>query len=84
MRALAAQTRAELLLTLRRGESVLLALGIPILLLVFFSSVDILPKAAGAKDPIDFLARACSRSPSCPPRWSASESPPASSASTAC
>ena len=54
MKALAAQTRAELVLTLRRGESVLLTLVIPILLLVFFSSVDILP--VGVKDPVDFLA----------------------------
>jgi ABC-2 type transport system permease protein len=54
MRALAGQTRVELLLTLRRGESVLLTLIIPILLLVFFSSVDILP--VGVKDPVDFLA----------------------------
>ena len=54
MRALAAQSRAELVLTLRRGESVLLTLVIPILLLVFFSSVDILP--VGVKDPVDFLA----------------------------
>jgi ABC-2 type transport system permease protein len=54
VRALAAQTRVELLLTLRRGESVLLTLVIPILLLVFFSSVDILP--VGVKDPVDFLA----------------------------
>jgi ABC-2 type transport system permease protein len=54
MKALAAQTRVELVLTLRRGESVLLTLIIPILLLVFFSSVDILP--VGVKDPVDFLA----------------------------
>jgi ABC-2 type transport system permease protein len=54
VRALAAQTRAELVLTMRRGESVLLTLVIPILLLVFFSSVDILP--VGVKDPVDFLA----------------------------
>ncbi|HVF75847.1 MAG TPA: ABC transporter permease [Acidimicrobiales bacterium] len=37
-----AQARAEVLMTLRRGESVLLALGIPVVLLVFFSSVDVL------------------------------------------
>lgn len=49
-----AQTRTELALTLRRGESVLLTLGIPILLLVFFSLVDVLP--TGTDDPIDFLA----------------------------
>jgi len=44
----------ELTLTLRRGESVLLTLVIPIMLLVFFSAVDILP--TGVKDPVDFLA----------------------------
>jgi ABC-2 type transport system permease protein len=53
-RALIAQTRVELALTLRRGESILLSLGIPVLLLVFFSTVDVLP--TGTKDPIDFLA----------------------------
>src|SRR5439155_23442161 len=52
--ALAARTKVELVLTLRRGESVLLTLVIPILLLVFFSSVDVLP--VGVKDPVDFLA----------------------------
>src|SRR5204862_5583709 len=56
MRALAAQSRAELVLTLRRGESVLLTLIIPILLLVFFSSVDILPKPVGVQESVDFLA----------------------------
>jgi len=49
-----AQTRVELVLTLRRGESVLLTLVIPVLLLVFFSEVDILP--TGVRDPVDFLA----------------------------
>jgi ABC-2 type transport system permease protein len=44
----------ELALTLRRGESVLLSLGIPILLLVFFSTVDVLP--TNTAEPIDFLA----------------------------
>jgi ABC-2 type transport system permease protein len=53
-RRVLAQTRAELVLTLRRGESVLLSLGIPVLLLVFFSLVDVLP--TGTDDPIDFLA----------------------------
>ena len=51
---LAAQARAEVSMTLRRGESVLLALGIPVLLLVFFSSVDVLP--TGTDEPVDFLA----------------------------
>jgi ABC-2 type transport system permease protein len=54
MRALLAQTRVELTLTLRRGESVLLALGIPVLLLGFFSVVDVLP--TDRPDPVDFLA----------------------------
>jgi ABC-2 type transport system permease protein len=48
-----AQSRAELRMTLRRGESVLLALGIPVLLLGFFSIVDVLP--TGVKDPVTFL-----------------------------
>jgi ABC-2 type transport system permease protein len=52
--ALLAQTRAELVLTLRRGESLLLILGIPLLLLGFFASVDIIPKG-DFSDPIDFL-----------------------------
>jgi ABC-2 type transport system permease protein len=51
---LAAQTRVEMTLTLRRGESLLLVLGIPVLLLVFFSVVDVLPTGDG--EPIDFLA----------------------------
>ena len=54
MRAVLAQSRVELVLTLRRGESVLLSLGIPVLLLVFFSTVDVLP--TGTDDPVDFLA----------------------------
>jgi ABC-2 type transport system permease protein len=54
MKRVAAQTRVELALTLRRGESVLLSLGIPVMLLVFFSFVDVLP--TGTDDPVDFLA----------------------------
>lgn len=49
----AAQTRIELLLTLRRGESVLLTFAIPVVLLAFFSFVDVLP--TGTDDPVDFL-----------------------------
>lgn len=55
-RLLRVQTRAEVLMTLRRGESVLLALGIPVMLLVFFSLVDVLPKPSGVRHPVDFLA----------------------------
>lgn len=43
----------ELVLTLRRGESVLLTFLIPVLILVFFTIVDILP--TGTEDPVDFL-----------------------------
>ncbi len=53
MRRLLAQSRVELLLTLRRGESVLLTFAIPVLLLVFFSNVDVLPTGNGR--PVDFL-----------------------------
>ena len=54
MKRVLAQTRVELALTLRRGESVLLSLGIPVVLLVFFSVADVLP--TGTDEPIDFLA----------------------------
>jgi ABC-2 type transport system permease protein len=56
MRALRAQAAAELRLTLRRGDSVLLNLAIPVGLLVFFSLVDVLPKPAGVVHPVDFLS----------------------------
>lgn len=42
-------------MTLRRGDSVLLALGIPVLLLGFFSLVDVLPEPDGVSDPVEFL-----------------------------
>jgi ABC-2 type transport system permease protein len=41
MRALFAQIRAEVEMTLRRGETLLLTLGIPIILLAFFSQIRI-------------------------------------------
>jgi ABC-2 type transport system permease protein len=56
MRAVWAQTRAEVKMTLRRGESLLLTLGIPVGLLVFFALVDVLPKPAGVQDSVTFLA----------------------------
>lgn len=40
-------------MTLRRGESLLLTIGIPVVLLVFFSSVHVLP---AGRHPITFLA----------------------------
>jgi len=54
MSPLVAQTRAEVTQVLRNGEQLLLTLGIPVLLLVFFSLVDVLP--TGTAEPIDFLA----------------------------
>ena len=53
MRALVAQIRAEVMLTLRRGESLLLTLGIPVGLLVFFSLVDL---GFTKGDPVQFVA----------------------------
>ena len=54
-RALSTQTKTEVALTLRRGESVLLTLGIPIVLLVFFSVADVLPEPDRIGDAVDFL-----------------------------
>lgn len=54
MSRLLTQVRAELQLVARNGEQLLLTLGIPVMLLVFFSLVDVLP--TGTDDPIDFLA----------------------------
>jgi ABC-2 type transport system permease protein len=51
--AVAAQTRAELALTLRRGESLLVSFAIPIGILVFFSKVDAI--TTDFEDPVDFL-----------------------------
>ncbi len=53
LQAWRAQARTELVLTLRNGESVLLTLLIPVVLLIFFSLVDVLP--TGGDDPVDFL-----------------------------
>jgi ABC-2 type transport system permease protein len=52
LRSTLAQTRVELLLTLRRGESVLITVIVPVVLLVFFASLNFVP--AGTK-PVDFL-----------------------------
>jgi ABC-2 type transport system permease protein len=48
--------KVELLVAARRGETLLLTLGIPLGILVFFSTVDVLPMPAGIEDPVDFLA----------------------------
>ncbi|HEX6819738.1 MAG TPA: ABC transporter permease [Ktedonobacterales bacterium] len=47
------QTRAELTMTLRRGESVLVTIIMPVLFLVFFGSILPVPKIAGKT--INFL-----------------------------
>jgi ABC-2 type transport system permease protein len=46
-RAVLAQTRAELTLTLRRGESVLITILVPAILLAFFASLRLAPGGAG-------------------------------------
>jgi ABC-2 type transport system permease protein len=52
-RAVMAQTRLELMMTLRRGESLMVTLLIPVGILVFFGKVDALSTIKG--DPIAFL-----------------------------
>lgn len=52
-RMLAAQTATELRLTLRRGESVLLTLVIPLVLLVLFAGVPLVDLGPGRR--VDFL-----------------------------
>jgi ABC-2 type transport system permease protein len=53
MSALGAQINAEVALVRRNGEQLLVTLGIPLLLLAFFSLVDILP--TDTTDSVDFL-----------------------------
>jgi ABC-2 type transport system permease protein len=52
-RAIAAQARVELALTLRRGESLLVAFAIPVGILVFFSEVAAI--TTDLSRPVDFL-----------------------------
>jgi ABC-2 type transport system permease protein len=54
VKAYLAQASTELRLSLRQGEQLLVSIGIPLLLLVFFSLVDVLP--IEGDDPVDFLA----------------------------
>jgi ABC-2 type transport system permease protein len=56
VKALVAQARTELTLSLRNGEQLLVSIVIPLLVLVFFSTVDVLPLPDGVTDPVDFLA----------------------------
>src|SRR5438094_7668829 len=47
------QTQFELLLTLRRGENILITLIVPVMLLIFFASLNIVPAVNGSA--INFL-----------------------------
>jgi ABC-2 type transport system permease protein len=51
--AVAAQTRAETILQLRRGENLVVTLAIPLGVLVFFAKVDAI--TTDFADPVDFL-----------------------------
>ncbi len=55
MKPFLGQLRAELTLSLRQGEQLLVSMGIPLGILVFFSKVDVLP-TGDHRRPIDFLA----------------------------
>jgi ABC-2 type transport system permease protein len=53
LRGVGAQVEVETKLTLRRGESLIVTLGIPVGILVFFGNVDLVD--TGYRDPLDFL-----------------------------
>jgi len=53
LRAILAQSRVELALTLRRGESLVVSLAIPVGILVFFAKVDVVK--TDLRDPVQFL-----------------------------
>jgi ABC-2 type transport system permease protein len=55
MSAFLTQTRTELMLSLRNGEQLLVSIAIPLLLLVFFSSVEVLPLPDGVDKGVQFL-----------------------------
>ncbi len=46
-RQILTQTRFEILLTLRRGENILITLIVPVILLIFFASLNIVPTTNG-------------------------------------
>ena len=47
VRQILTQTQFELLLTLRRGENILITLIVPVMLLIFFASLNIVPAVSG-------------------------------------
>jgi ABC-2 type transport system permease protein len=53
VRQIVTQTQFELLLTLRRGENILITLIVPVMLLIFFASLNIVPAVNGQA--INFL-----------------------------
>ncbi len=53
LRPLTAQTGAEVYMTLRRGETLLLTLGIPVVFLLFFSKVSVV--STSTPSPADFF-----------------------------
>ncbi len=53
LRQILTQVQFELLLTLRRGENVLVTLIVPVMLLIFFTSLNIVPSVNGSA--INFL-----------------------------
>lgn len=53
LRSIGAQTRAELLLTARRGENILITLIVPVALLVFFTALGV--PGLTTDRPVDFL-----------------------------
>jgi ABC-2 type transport system permease protein len=53
VKALVAQVRAETFMTLRRGETLLLTVGIPVAFLVFFTTVHVV--STGATHPVAFF-----------------------------
>ncbi len=54
-RPVIAQARTEMMLTLRRGESLIVTLAIPLGVLVFFSKLDTSIKPSGYRHAVDFL-----------------------------
>lgn len=58
MKAFLAQVRIEMVVALRQGEQLIVTIGIPLGILLFFSQVDILPTSSKVRTPVDFLAPA--------------------------
>ena len=80
MTALVAQIRAEVSMTLRRGETLLLTIGIPLLLLVFFSKIKI--DNSETLHPVNVDRRGFWLLRLCQPPWCLSGSPLDSSEAT--